>query len=123
VSSTGIVVTWIVLYVAATIGLKEYDGLSHGARLFVAFAPTPVFALFVWRFIAEVRRLDELGRRIHLEALALAYSVGMLLLTTLGLVQRAVTLDFQDWSYSHVWTLLAILYTVGLRIARKRYNR
>lgn len=33
------------------------------------------------------------------EALAVAFPLGLVLLTTLGLVQRAVELNFQDWSY------------------------
>jgi hypothetical protein len=90
-------------------------------RLGLAFVPTPVFALFLWRFVQGVRSADELERRIQLEALAVAFPLGVLLLTTLGLAQRAVELNFEDWSYNHVWPWFALFYLMGLGLARKRY--
>jgi hypothetical protein len=80
-----------------------------------------VFAYFLWSFIRALRSADELERRIQLEALATAFPLGLLLLTTLGLVQRAVTLSFEDWSYNHVWPMFALFYLAGLMIARRRY--
>jgi hypothetical protein len=76
----------------------------------------------VWSFIRSVRDADELERRIQLEALAIAFPLGLLLLTTLGLVQRAVELSFQDWSYNHVWPVFAFFYVAGIVIAKKRYQ-
>ena len=91
-------------------------------RLALAFSPSPVFALFLWNFIRGVRAADELERRIQLEALAVAFPLGLLLLTTLGLAQRAVELSIHDWSYNHVWPFFVIFYLLGLMLARKRYQ-
>jgi hypothetical protein len=112
---------WIVLYFVVRIVLESSASLSSGRRLAVALVPTPVFLLFVWNFIRSIRAADELERRIQLEALAIAFPLGFVLLTTLGLVQRAVALSFQDWSFNHVWPMFAIFYLFGLTIARKRY--
>ena len=71
--------------------------------------------------ILGIRQLDELERRIHLEALAVAFPLGILLLMTLGLLQRAITLKFEDWSYGHVWPFMFLFYFVGLALARRRY--
>jgi hypothetical protein len=84
---------WIVMYFGVRLLLEANPGLAPGLRLGLAFSPTPLFALFLWRFIAGVRSADELERRIQLEALAVAFPLGLLLLTTLGLVQRAVELS------------------------------
>jgi hypothetical protein len=65
--------------------------------------------------------MDELERRIQLEALAIAFPIGSLLLMTLGLLQRVVTLSMEDWSYRHVWGFFPILYLFGLTISRRRY--
>jgi hypothetical protein len=73
-------------------------------------------------FIRGIRSADELERRIQLEALAFAFPVGLLLLTTLGLAQRAVTLRFEDWSYNHVWPMFVVFYLAGVALARKRYT-
>ena len=45
----------------------------------------------------------------------------MLLLTTLALMERAVALKFEDWSYAHVWIYLPVFYLGGLTLARRRY--
>ncbi|MBA2706652.1 MAG: hypothetical protein H0U59_02460 [Gemmatimonadaceae bacterium] len=115
-------VTWLVLYLGIRFFLEANPGLDDGLRLGLAFVPTPVFALFLWRFVKGIRAADELERRIQLEALAVAFPLGLLLLTTLGLVQRAVELNFQDWSYNHIWPYFWFFYLLGLWIARKRYT-
>ena len=112
---------WLVLYFATRLFVEANQGLPSGVRLGLAFVPTPVFALFLWLFIKGIRVADELERRIQLEALAVAFPLGVLLLTTLGLVQRAVELNFQDWSYNHVWPFFVIFYLGGLMLARRRY--
>jgi hypothetical protein len=45
----------------------------------------------------------------------------MLLLMALGLLELAVPLSRDDWSYRHVWAMLPILYYGGLALARRRY--
>jgi hypothetical protein len=46
----------------------------------------------------------------------------MLLLMALTLLERAVALSPQDWSYRHAWFFLPLFYFVGLGIARRRYR-
>jgi hypothetical protein len=46
----------------------------------------------------------------------------VLLLMTLGLLQRAITLPFEDWSYAHVWIYLPIFYFVSLGYTARRYQ-
>jgi hypothetical protein len=118
----GLLITWLVSYFAVRLTLEATPELGSGARLAMAFIPTPLFALFLWNFIKGIRAADELERRIQLEALAIAFPLALVLLTTLGLAQRAVTLNFQDWSYNHVWPMLALFYLAGVAIARKRYT-
>ena len=118
----GVGVLWLVLYFGVRFFLEANPDLARGVRIALAFVPTPVFALFLWRFVQGVRSADELERRIQLEALAVAFPLGILLLTTLGLVQRAVELKFEDWSYNHVWPYFFLFYLVGTALARKRYS-
>jgi hypothetical protein len=117
-----LLITWLVSYFAVRFTLEATPELTDGARLAMAFIPTPLFALFLWKFIQRIRSADELERRIQLEALAIAFPLALVLLTTLGLAQRAVSLNFQDWSYNHVWPMLALFYLAGIAIARKRYS-
>lgn len=112
---------WLALYFGARMILKQ-DGLGAGIRVGIALLPVPVFAAFLWHAIRSIRSADEFERRIHLEALAVAFPLTLLLLTTLALMQRAVELSAEDWSYAHVWIFLPIFYLGGLTLARRRYG-
>ena len=116
-----VLVAWFVSYVAAR-GLLKQAGLDTWLRVTVALLPVPFFALFLVLFIRGVRGMDELRRRIQLEVLAVAFPLAVLLLMTLGLLQRAIDLPFEDWSYAHVWVYLPLFYFFGLCIAARRYR-
>lgn len=115
-------VAWFLMYFAVRFYLEAHPDMARQGRLTLAFLPSPIFALFLWQFIKGIRGADELERKIQLEALAVAFPLGVLLITTLALVQRAVELNFQDWSYAHVWPYFVIFYVLGVAIARKRYT-
>jgi len=118
----GLGILWLLLYFGVRFFLEANPGMPDDRRLALAFVPTPVFAAFLWRFIQGIRSADELERRIQLEALAVAFPLGVLLLTTLGLAQRAVDLKFEDWSYNHIWPWFTFFYLLGNAIARRRYS-
>ena len=118
----GLLIMWLVSYFAVRLTLEATPDMHSRARLAMAFIPTPLFALFLWNFIRGIRNADELERRIQLEALAIAFPLALVLLTTLGLAQRAVSLSFEDWSYNHVWPMLVFFYLAGIAIARMRYS-
>jgi hypothetical protein len=111
---------WLVLFFAARFAL-EMQGLPTWVRAAIALAPVPVFAWFLWEFIRGIGEADELERRIQLEALAVAFPLTILLLMTLGLLQIAVPLPPDDWSYRHIWPLVYVFYLLGLTWARRRY--
>ncbi len=113
-------IAWFLAYVVAR-GVLEQPELGRSLRLAVALLPVPLFAAFLVRFVRSLRGADELERRIHLEALAIAFPLTILLLQTLGLLERAVGLKFEDWSYGHVWAYLPLFYFFGLAVSRRRY--
>ena len=116
-----LLIGWLVLYFGVRFFLEANPDLARNARLALAFIPMPAFAAFLVQFIRALRGADELERRIQLEALAVAFPLGMLLLTTLALVQRAVELPFEDWSFNHIWPQFVLFYLIGLFLARRRY--
>lgn len=91
-------------------------------RIVAALAPTPLAGAALLAIIRSARDLDELEKRIQLEALAFAFVLSMLLLMTLGLLELAIALNRDDWSYRHVWAMLPVFYFGGLIIARRRYS-
>jgi hypothetical protein len=125
--STKTVRSWIpaFLFVLAWFiarGVLELDDLSPSLRIVAALLPVPPFALMLWGIIKGVRHMDELEQRIHLEALAVAFPLALVLLMTLGLLELAIPLPREDLSYRHVWAFLPLFYFGGLALARKRYK-
>ncbi|MBK6316113.1 MAG: hypothetical protein IPF53_17920 [Blastocatellia bacterium] len=113
--------SWFVAYFVARVLLKDSEAATW-VRVAVALMPVPFFVATLIFVVRGARDLDELQRRIQLEALAIAFLVTMVFLMTLGLLQRAISLPFEDWSYLHVWPYLPVFYFGGIVIASRRYR-
>jgi hypothetical protein len=103
-------------------GLLEMDLDNRWLRIAIALTPIPFFARFLWIWMKGVSTMDELERRIQLEALALAFPLMAVLLMTLGLLDVAVGLNPDDWSFRHVWLMMPLLYYFSLWRAKRRYE-
>lgn len=117
-----IVGLWAVTFLGARLALDKDIQLPAGVKVTAALLPILPTALFLWVVVSAVRGLDELHRRVHLEALAIAYPLAILLLVTLGFLQLAIDLPMEDWSYRHVWPFLPCFYLIGLVLAWRRYK-
>jgi hypothetical protein len=111
----------MVTYFGARIVL-ELDTIATWQRVAAAIAPVPFFVWALFELARGARQLDEMQRRMHLEALAIAYPLTVVLLMTLGLLELAVPLNKNDWSYRHVWQMQAIIYLAGLTLTYRRYG-
>jgi hypothetical protein len=94
-------VLFFVGYVLA-LAAAEMRDLPQAARVVMALLPVAVFVWILLQIVAGIRQLDELERRIQLEALAVAYPCALVLMMMLGVLQRVVYLSPHDWSYRHV---------------------
>jgi hypothetical protein len=101
--------------------LDNYQ-LTEGVRVVLALIPIIPFGFFLVLILIGIRQMDELHRQVRLEALAIAFPLAMLLLMILGLLELAIPLSPDDWSYRHVWYYLPIFYLLGMWIARRRYQ-
>ncbi len=113
---------WAVSFLAARLLLDKDLQLAPWIKVTAALFPIVPTAMFLWVVVSAVRGLDELHRRVHLEALVIAYPLAILLLVTLGFLQLAIELPPEDWSYRHVWPYLPFLYFFGLAISWRRYQ-
>ena len=109
------------LYLAA-LAASEMAAIPRTLRLAIVLLPVPAFGFFLVEWIRSIRRLDELERRIQLEALAIAFPLSLMLVMALGLIQRVMQLNPLDWSYRHIWPFLIAFYFFGLALARRRYR-
>jgi len=112
---------WASVYLLSR-GLLELTIPSTPLRVVMALLPTPFFIYYLWTWMKGVSEMDELQRRIELEALGFAFPAAVVFLMTIGLLDLAVTLNPDDWSLHHVWLMLPLLYYVGLFRAKRRYE-
>ena len=114
--------TWFLSYFGVrAVVAHPATGSSTWLKALVLIPVVPA-ALFLFYFITGMKELDELQRRIQLEALAFAYPLALLLLMTLGLLQLVMELDPNDWGYRHLWPFLTLFYLFGVMMATRRYQ-
>lgn len=115
-------ITWFLTYFGVRAFIEHPERISTAPLVIIALVPVVPAAVFLFYFITGMKELDELERRIQLEALAFAYPLALLMLMTLGLLQFVVELNPNDWSYRHVWHYLVLLYLFGVMMASRRYK-
>jgi hypothetical protein len=113
------VIVFALSYIAAR-GMLEQE-LATGWKVTFALLPLPPFVYFLLKFIQNIRTMDEMERRINLEALAIAFPLCLVLIMTLGLLELAIPLNPNDWSYRHILPFVVAFYFIGMAIARKKY--
>lgn len=112
---------WMSVYLLSR-GLLELDIIGEAGRVAIALLPVPFFVWWLWTWMKGVSEMDELERRIELEALAFAFPLAVILLMTLGLLDVAIAFNPNDFSPRHVWAMMPLLYYAGLWRARRRYQ-
>jgi hypothetical protein len=85
----------------------------------IAFLPIIPSALAMWAFLRMFRGLDELQRRIQLEAVAFSFLATCLITLTWAFQQNA---GLPRFDVAWVAPLLIMLWSLGLAIAKRRYQ-
>jgi hypothetical protein len=114
-------VVWLLDYIAARVLLNLISG-PDWFRLLIALLPLPAFLFALWVFVRATRGLDELQRRIHAEALTIAFPIAVILLMMLGLLELVVPLRETRLLFREVWAALPLFYGLGLIISTRRYQ-
>ena len=114
-------VVFVAAYFAARAGIESVEPGSLAA-LGLALLPVPPFAWLIWCFVRGIRGMDELERRIQLEALALAFPIALLVAFSAGLLDLAGFHGEGNWDLPRLWPLLLLPYWIGIALARRRYS-
>lgn len=112
---------WGVSFIGARLLLEQPD-LAPAARIVLAFGPSIPFALFLWSAIRAARALDEMQRRVQIEALAFAFGLTAFLVATLALLQPAGLATVADFSFVHILPMMFVFYLGGRVLASRRYG-
>jgi hypothetical protein len=85
----------------------------------IAFLPIIPSVLAMWAFMRMFRGLDELQRRIQLEAVGFSFLATCLITLTWAFQQNA---GLPRFDVAWVAPLLIMLWSLGLAIAKRRYE-
>jgi hypothetical protein len=110
---------YAILIVAASLVVR-YAEPGTTLRVVLALAPAAAFFWGMAGWFQSVRRFDELGRRIHLEAATLTLAVLLAMAVTYGLLQAYVGLPSPHAFL--VFGLGGFVYGFGALIAQRRYR-
>lgn len=94
-------------------------GGRAGAALAVV-VPTSLGVATAWSYRSFLRRADELRSKIEVEALALAYSVGVVGGLSYWLLEVAGVIEKADVSF--LVALMLLVHPLGVVLGRRRYS-
>lgn len=109
---------WAVSFIAVALGLKkqwwpfEVTVAAVIGTSLLAIATAAAYRRFL-------RETDELRRKIEVEALALAYTVGVI--GGLAYWLLAVAGALPQWGYACVFAAMMLAHSAGVLIGRRRY--
>jgi hypothetical protein len=112
---TGIM-AYCALLVASILVLRHGVG-SDALRDAVAVTPMLGGAAVCWAILRQLRRMDEMWRRVHLDALALAFTGTAFISFTYGFLEGV---GFPRLSMFVVWPIMATLWVAGCAVLARR---
>lgn len=118
---------WLVLLsvltlmaVAGVTWSLDHVAMPPSGRLALAMIPVALWSGAITLFVLLLRTLDELQRRIQLEALAIAFPSAMMLGMGVEYAQKAGFV--LDLTVGDVWPLMFLLYLPALIYAHRKYR-
>lgn len=112
---------WGITYIVCFLVVKELKP-DKPVGIALAILPAAMFAIFIYQLIKAVSGMDELERRIQLEATVIGFALGLLMIMTLGLLDLTIVLKKEDWGYRHLVPYFVLFYLVGIIIAKRKYT-
>lgn len=88
-------------------------------RWLVALMPVPPMVMVAVAVMRDLRRIDEMQRKVQFEALALSFAGTALLTFSYGFLENV---GFPKLPTFGIWPIMALLWIAGLRVVRRRYR-
>jgi uncharacterized membrane protein YqhA len=114
-------VIWSLSYAGSIFALKTLD-MPTEAGIVLTGVTILAFMLFLYKYYRSIFFMDEVQIKIQMEAVVIAFSIGLLLLMSLGLLDIFIKLNKEDWSYRHLFSIFIASYFLGLFISKCKYN-
>ena len=114
--------TTLLVYGLVLVGSIEFlthVDVARPWRDLIALAPMIPAAATAWIVLRQMRRMDELQRRMQFEALAFSFAGTAILTFSYGFLEG---LGYPRLSMFTVWPILAVLRIIGGLLASRRYK-
>ncbi|MEK6225712.1 MAG: hypothetical protein AABM40_05375 [Chloroflexota bacterium] len=105
--------------IVVLVSIKLVGGLDQPIKTLVALTPLIPAGLALFAYLRFLSRMDELGRRIQLEALAFGFGAAGMLTFAYGFLENA---GIPQLSYIWVFPLMIALWGIGGAVASYRYR-
>ena len=94
--------------------------VGSGVRLTLATAQALVMGWIVVRTVLSIRRLDELLLKVHLEGIAISFTIFASLISGWAMLEKAgaPSIEWGVWA----WPLMALLWSVAVVIRGRQYR-
>ena len=109
----------VVIDIGASWALEHIE-LGRTARLAVALAPIPAKIAVIALILQAIRRLDEFQKRVHFEAVTVAFLSTGVAVIIYGYLERAQAVG--PLNIEVVWTFMLCFYAIGYFIAKGHYR-
>ena len=108
-----------VLLILSVILLKDQQEMAMALKIVITLLPVIPAGLMCWAVVRNMRTLDEMHLRIQYEALGFAFAASALLTFTYGFLENV---GFPHVSWVCVWPVMGLMWMIGLRLAKRRYQ-
>jgi hypothetical protein len=105
--------------IGASFALRRTD-LGATARTVIALLPLPGNIALIALVLRAIRRLDEFQKRIHFEAVTVAFLSTGVAVFVYGYLQKAQAVG--PLNMGLVWTFMLFFYAIGYFIAKGHYK-
>ena len=114
----------IILIIASSIDLAAEWILTHlhlapAVRIAVACAPIPGNIVLIVLVVQAIRKLDEFKKRVHFEAVVIAFLATGVIVFVYGFLQKADALP--PFNAFLIWAFMLITYVIGYAVAIRQY--
>ena len=112
---------WVLSYTGSLFALKRLD-IPQSVGYVLTVVTVLAFLVFIYKYYRSVYFMDEVQIKVQLEAVVIAFSLGLLLLMTLGLLELFIHLSKDNWSFRDLVPMFVTFYIIGLFISKRKYD-
>ena len=122
--------TWLTLLVVVAVLALAVDyvasvllrnpALSHSWRVVVALLPVPGDLALIVLVLIGIRRLDDFQKRVHFEAVTIAFLSTGVAVFVYGYLQKAQAVGALNAGL--VWAFMLVFYAIGYFVAAGHYK-